>query len=72
LGFAPVRSIASASSDREAFVAVFAVLPENLQRATSALPQKSSLAVNWVPQKTAARFAVVRCSSLFLILIKIA
>jgi len=29
------------------------------------LPQKSSLAANWVPQKPAARFAVFRCYSLF-------
>jgi hypothetical protein len=36
------------------------------------LPQKSSLAANWIPQKTAVRFAVLRCSSLFLILIEIA
>jgi hypothetical protein len=39
------------------------------------LPRKSSPAANWVPQKTAARFAVfaiLRCSSLFLIFIEIA
>ena len=36
------------------------------------MPQKSSLAANWIPQKTAVRFAVLRCSSLFLILIEIA
>jgi hypothetical protein len=36
------------------------------------LPQKSSLAANWVPQKTAARFAVFRSSSLFLTIIEIA
>jgi hypothetical protein len=35
------RSIAPALSDLEGFVAVFAVLPENLQRPTSALPQNS-------------------------------
>jgi len=48
----------------KAFAAVSAVLSENLQQATSALPQKSSLAANRVPQKQRRAllfFPVFRC-----------
>jgi hypothetical protein len=43
-------------------LAVFAVLPENLQRAASPLPQKSSAAGNLASGITARPFAVFRCS----------
>jgi len=58
-------SIASARSDFEALVAVFAVLPKNLQRRIRSPRQKSLIGRRRGVEKTAECLAVFRCFSLF-------